>query len=683
MATELSKDQKEDLLKEARDRYKLAREANTQNRERALKAIKFRALEQWPEDVKHSRENDPEGARPCLTVDKTNQHINQVRNDQRQNRPSIKARPVDDKGDKEVAKIFSGIIRHIEDRSNADVAYDTGFEHAVDGGYGYWRITTEYCDEKSFDQDILIKRIRNRFAVELDPNSQEPDGSDAKYGFIWEELSKDEYERQFPNHKIVSWDKADAGDWVQKDTVRIAEYFRIEYRKAKIHLMTNGDVVEQSELDQYTIQTAALPDPPVVVKSRDTEIPKVCWYKINGVEVLETREWLGKYIPIVKVIGDEIDIEGKAKLSGLVEPAMDAQRIHNYASSSFVENVALAPKAPYIIAEGQLEGHENEWKTANRRNLSALTYKTTSYDNGTPVPPPIRQQPPGISAGWLQVMQNTEHDIQGAMGRYNASLGAPSNETSGKAIFARQREGDVGSFHYVDNHAKSIRHTGRILIDLIPKYYDTARIARILGEDGEPSTVEINPEQPTAVADKKDAFDKVVGKVYNLNVGKYDVAVTVGPSYTTKRQEAAESMVELVRADPSLMPKIGDIMVDAMDWPEADRVAERLKKFLPPELQGDEEQDAKTNSVVKNLVSKLEQMEGALQQATQGLEAQKLSNEKQKLDIEMYKAQTDRLDVISDKDETQKQIGEIVQQVNALMHVVQGQSTGTPVGVPQ
>ncbi len=675
MGKDLSKSEQEKLLKSARTRFERAREANTKNRERALRAIRFRALDQWPEDVKRLREQDPEGARPCLVVDKTNQHVNQVKNDQRQNRPSIKVRPVDDKSDKEVAKIFNGIIRHIEDSSGADVAYDTGFEHAVDGGYGYWRITTEFCDEKSFDQDIRIKRIRNRFAVELDPDHQEPDGSDAKYGFVWEELSKDEYEKAYPNHEIVDWEKSDAGDWIKKDVVRIAEYFVIDEKTTTIHLMSNGDVIDDSEKEQYAIDTALEENPPTVVKSRETKIPKVCWYKINGKEVLETKEWAGKYIPIVKVIGDELDIEGEVRLTGLIEPAMDAQRIHNYASSAFVENVALAPKAPYIIAEGQAEGHEDEWKSANRRNLSALTYKPTMYDNQTPVPPPMRQQPPGISQGWLHVLQNSEHDIQASMGRYNASLGAESNEKSGKALLAKQREGDVGSFHFVDNHARSIRYTGRQLIDLIPKIYDTQRIARILGEDGEAQTVELNPDQDVPVQDKLDEFGKVVGKIYNLNVGKYDVTVAVGPSYTTKRQEAAESMVELVRADPTLMAKIGDIMVDAMDWPEADRVAERLKKMLPPELQAEEgeDQDPRANAMVKILMQQLEEAKGMVQQAVQSVEAMEAKNKSRELDIKMYEAETKRLEIISDKDETQKQIGEISQQVQGLMQIIQPQ----------
>lgn len=574
---------KDDLLATARKRFERCIEAETKNREKALEAIKFRNLEQWPDGIKRDRENDPEGARPCLVVDKINQYINQVKNDQRQNRPAIKVRPVDDKGDKEVAEIYQGIVRHIEDVSKADHAYDTAYEHAVDGGFGYWRIITEYTDENSFEQDIRVKRVRNRFSVYLDPDHQEPDGSDAKYGFITEWLPRDDFKATYPDADACDWesDGKDLAEWVKKDEVRIAEYFYFENVKGKLLLLEDGRSMLESEAKELMGQGVELP---AVIKDRDTTMRKVKWCKMSGKERLEERDWPGKYIPIIEVVGNELDIEGERHLSGMVRAAMDAQRIHNYSSSSFVENVALAPKAPFIAAVGQIEGQENDWQTANRRNLAVLQYQPVSVD-GHPVPPPIRMPMPGISPGWQQVMANTEHDIQASLGMYSASVGEESNEKSGKAILARQREGDVANFHYIDNLARSIRHTGRILVDLIPKVYDTERVARILGEDGTHSMAMLNPEQEAPV------IKTGVKKIYNLGIGKYDVSVTVGPSYTTKRQEAAESMVELVRAQPELMSIVGDLMIRNMDWPGADQIADRLKTMLPPQIQQLEDKD--------------------------------------------------------------------------------------------
>lgn len=576
---------KDEILEKARKRFKKGLEAEGDNREHALEMLKFRNLEQWDPEVKNAREKDPEGARPCLVVDKTNQYLRQVLNDERQNRPAIKVRPVDDKGDPEVAEVFQGIVRHVEDKSGADLAYDTAYEAAVDGGFGYWRIITEYCDESSFDQDIRIKRIRNRFQVVLDPDRQEPDGSDAKWGFIIEKMPRDDFKRLYPKADPLDYstDGKMFDDWIYRDYVIVAEYFYCDYEIRTLKLWESG-------------QTSFGDEPPkvmypgdVVKKERKTEVTVVKWKKITAKDILEERDWAGKYIPIVEVVGNELDIEGKRITSGLLKAAVEPQKIHNYASSSFVESVALAPRAQWVAAEGQIEGYEELYRTANRRNISVLPYKPVVGEGTVPLPPPQRSQPAGISVGWQQTLQNTEHDIQASMGMYNASLGAESNEKSGKAIMARQREGDTATFHYMDNLSRSIRFCGRVLIDLIPKIYDTERVALILGEDGTTDNAKLDPNQDVPVREIKDESG-AIKKIYNLNSGKYDVTVTVGPAYTTKRQEAVEWMTQLIQASPDLMKVGGDIMFRNMDAPGADEWADRLKKLLPPQLQADEEE---------------------------------------------------------------------------------------------
>jgi hypothetical protein len=646
---------KKDPLKLARDRLARCIEAEQENRKHAKDALEFRALKQWPDTIKNSRENDPDGARPCLVVDKTNQYINQVKNDQRQNRPSIKVRPVDDQGDPEIAEIYQGIVRHIEDTSKADLAYDTSFEHALDGGFGYFRILTEYCDETSFDQDIKIKRIRNRFSVYLDPDRQEPDGSDAKFGFIVDEISRDEHKAQFPGKDLVDFKDADESikDWHQEKKVRIAEYFFYRPKEVEIALLEDGSVIREDD-ENYE------PKGLKVIKTRKTTINEVVWQKINGKEVLEEKVWPGKFIPIVEVIGNELDIEGKRITSGMLKSAMDSQRIYNYAASSFVENVALAPKAPFVGAEGQFEGYEDDWRSANRRNLSALTYKPTTVD-GHLVPAPQRQPPPGISAGWLQVMQNSEQGIQGSLGMYQASVGAPSNEKSGKAILARQREGDTATFHYIDNLSRSIRHAGRIIVDLIPKIYDTQRVVRILGEDGEPDHAKINPDQKVPVQEIRTG--EGIKKIYNLGVGKYDVTVSVGPSYTTKRQEAAEAMVQILQGNPELMQTIGDLAFKSMDFPGADEIAERLKKLLPPQLQEtDEEGQGGLSPEAQAMIQQLQQQLEQAMAAAEGTQAE-LELKAAEVKIKEFEAETRRMQVMGT---LQGQSDEMEQKFNVL-----------------
>ncbi len=589
------------FLETVRKRYKLCIDAERDNRDRAREALRFRDLEQWDDKTRSDRENDPEGARPCLVVDKLNQHVQQVVNDERLNRPQIKVRPVDDKGDVEVAKIYDGIIRHIQDSSHADIAYDTAFEAAVDGGFGFWRILTEYCDPMSFDQDIRIKRIRNRFSTYLDPARQEPDGSDAEYGFILYRLQRDDFKSEFGKKaeealESFAFEGREFTDWYGDDWVIYAEYFWKDKKREKI-VMLADEAGTKMTMEEYQAGPEKMGIP--IQRSRETVTCKVRWRKVTAVAILEDGEWIGDRIPIVEVVGTELDVEGKVKRSGLIRPAMDAQRVDNYATSAFVENVALAPRANYVAAIGQIEGNEDLWRSANRRNISVLPYKPVSVD-GALVGAPQRQAPPGISQGWLSVLEQSEHNIQAAMGRYNASLGAPSNETSGRAINARNREGDVGSFHYSDNLSRSLRHTGQMIVDIIPKVYDVRRVARIIGEDGTPGAVTLDPNltdeqgQPTAYREMPRG-DGSIEKIYNLGVGKYDVTVVSGPSFTTRRVEAADFLSQIAQGakDPVTSQVVTYLALKFNDLPGADEAQKMIKKLLPPGIVEDENQQDK------------------------------------------------------------------------------------------
>jgi hypothetical protein len=408
-----SKSDQEKLLATARDRYKRGLEAEEANRTEALNAVRFRNLEQWDPDVKRARESDPEGARPCPVVDKTGQFLRQVVNDEKQNRPSIKIRPVDDKGDPEVAEVLQGLVRHIEDISGADLAYDTAYEQAVDGGFGYFRILTEYCDSRSMDQEIKIKRIRNRFQVVLDDARQEPDGSDSKWGFIVDKMHRDEFKATFPKADPCDFEASgDFGEWIEKDYVLIAEYFHFEEKDATLLQWASGAVTVEGE---PAPQTDFIGEK--VINQRKTKLKQLKWKKISAKEVLQERDLPGELIPIVEVIGEEIDEQGKSHKNGLLKRAMEPQRIHNFASANFIENVGLAPRSQWVAEERQIEGHEDKYKTANRRNISVLPYKAVLED-GVLVPPPQRAQPAGIAVGWQAVLQNSEHDISSSMGMY-------------------------------------------------------------------------------------------------------------------------------------------------------------------------------------------------------------------------------------------------------------------------
>jgi hypothetical protein len=435
-----------DILTTARARLDMAVSALAESREDEIDDLRFYAGSpdnhwQWPADVLATRgavQGQTINARPTLTINKLPQHVRQVTNDMRQNRPGARVIPVDDDADVEVADIFNGMIRHIEYISDADVAYDTACENQVAYGEGYITLMTEYCDENTFDQDIKIGRIRNSFSVYMDPLIQDPTGADAKYCFITEDLTKAEYERQYPDAAPISTlQSLGVGDqsisnWLNEDTVRIASYYYIDYDKTKLNLYPgNQSAFEGTPEDKMLKGMFGKP-----VKSRMSERPRVMYCKINGYEILEQKEWAGKWIPVIRVVGNEFEVDGRLYVSGLVRNAKDAQRMYNYWVSQEAEMLALAPKAPFIGYGGQFEGYEDKWKTANTNNWPYLEVNPDVTDGqGAVLPLPQRAQPPMASSGLLQAKAGASEDIKSTTGQYNASLGMGSNERSGKAIW--------------------------------------------------------------------------------------------------------------------------------------------------------------------------------------------------------------------------------------------------------
>jgi hypothetical protein len=553
-AGEVSDNPDGDRLATMRHRFTVASAAYSDSREDELDDLRFMAGSpdnawQWPADVLATRgavQGQTINARPCLTINKLPQHVRLVTNEQRQNRPSGKVIPADDKADVAVAEVFQGIVRHIEYLSDADVAYDTACDNQVTYGEGYIRILTEYCREDSFDQDLKIGRVRNSFSVYMDPMIHDPCGSDAEWCFITEDIPKEEYERLYPDALPISVMMSQGvGDqslsmWMSQETVRIAEYFYIDHEKRTLNLYPdNITAFNGSPQDK---QLKAMFGKPL--KSRTSEHRQVKWLKTNGFEVLEERDWAGNYIPVIRVVGNEFEVDGQLYISGLVRNAKDAQRMYNYWVSQEAEMLALAPKAPFIGYGGQFEGYETNWKTANTNNWPYLEVNPDVTDGaGSPLPLPERAQPPMAQTGLIQAKVGAGEDIKATTGQYDSSIGATSNERTGRAILARQNQGDTSTYHYVDNLARAVRYTTRQLVDLIPKIYDTERVARIVGLDGEVDMVKINPNQPEPVRVIKDPITGLdIEKIYNPSIGIYDVVVTTGPSYATKRQEAMEAM---------------------------------------------------------------------------------------------------------------------------------------------
>ena len=680
-----------DILATARSRLDLAVSALSESREDEIDDLRFYAGSpdnqwQWPADVLATRgavQGQTINARPCLTINKLPQHVRQVTNDQRQNRPGAKVIPVDDNADVQVAEVFNGMIRHIEYISDADVAYDTACENQVAYGEGYIRLLTEYCDDNTFDQDIKIGRVRNSFSVYMDPLIQDPTGADAKWCFITEDVTRAEFERMYPDATpITTLQSLGVGDqsisnWLNEDTVRLADYYYIDYDKATLNLYPgNATAFEGTPEDKELRMIYGKPK-----RSRESERPKVKYCKINGYEILEEREWAGKWIPVIRIVGNEFEVDGRLYVSGLVRNAKDAQRMYNYWVSQEAEMLALAPKAPFIGYGGQFEGYEDKWKTANTNNWPYLEVNPDVTDGqGAVLPLPQRAQPPMASSGLLQAKSGAAEDIKATTGQYNASLGMGSNERSGKAILARQREGDVGTYHYGDNLARGVRHVARQLVDLIPKIYDTQRIARIIGEDGETKMVKINPDQPEPINEIRDEQGIVIEKIYNPGVGKYDVVAITGPGYATKRQEALEAMAQLLQANPQLWQVAGDLFVKNMDWPGAQEMSKRFAKTIDPKILSDDNKSPELQAAemqIQAMGAEMEQMHQMIQNVGRSIEVQEQRRKDYEAEIKAYQAETQRI-TATQAGMNEQQIQDIAMGVVAAAMESNGQLNGIP-----
>jgi hypothetical protein len=559
---------------------RLVGEADSNNRQEGLQDLKFAAGDQWPVEIQNSRNIE---SRPCLTINKLDPYIRQVTNQQRQQRPRIKVHPVNNEGDLKVAQVIEGITRHIEVNSNADTAYDTAFEYAVRMGWGYWRVVTDYVREDSFEQDIFIEAIDNPFSVYFDPNSIRPDGSDADKCLITTVVSKDTFREMYPDADDgVGFLPRATGDstaeWVMKEDIRIAEYFYVERKKATLVMLSDGTKAYEDELPpKETLDAAGI----VEVKRKASWRRKVKWCKLTAMQILEEKEWPGRYIPVVPCYGAQVVIEGKRKKYGLVRFAKDPQRMYNFWRTSMTESIALAPKAKWVMAEGQDEGHENEWAMANIKSMPVLRYKQRDI-NGEQAPAPSRLQPEPPPVGIMQAAMEVSNDLQTVMGIFDPSQQLPGN-VSGKALQGQQGQVDLSNFHFYDNMTRSIKWTGKIILDLIPKIYDTERVLRIIGVDGKPDMTTINEVQAT-------------GEVLNnVTVGEYDIVMDTGPGYNSKREQAVEAMLPLM-AQQEVFQVAGDLMFRNMDFPGADTIADRLaamnplaqideKSDIPPKIQ--------------------------------------------------------------------------------------------------
>jgi hypothetical protein len=638
------------IITEARERFERAQEVWSPIYDRCREDLRFSDPtnpQQWPEKAKREREQAEGGARPCMTFDQTGQFVRQVINTARRNKPAIKYIPVDDQADPKLAEVLQGLARQTEYASRAEVAYITALDSATRGGLGFFRMILEDVKGAPIKGQLCAKigRVVDFETVWTDPDFTEPDGSDMMWGFVEDSIPREKFKKLYPKAQQVDWDSA---GWWGKDHVRICEYYRVVEVTENV-ISVDGQTYSEDEYWQ-AVQAGQMMGEPVAETKKTRRVEH---YKISGEEVLEESIFPAEYVPIFPVLGNETWEEGKRNLGGCIRTARDAQITYNFERNSEFEAVAVGPKAPWLAANEAVEGNEKHWRQANRGNLAFLPWNHID-SQGNPIPKPERIAPAGIAAGWATLSERSKADIQAAMGMFSASVGDNPNSQSGRAVIALQNQADVGSFHYVDNLALSISHCGRVLTQVWPVIYDQEQVIRILGDDDEAEFVRVSPNMPQGYAEQKTP-DGQKQVFINPSVGKYDVRVSVGPAYQTRQLEAAAEIGEMVNGNPQMMALLGDVWVKMRNFPEADKIAKRLKAMLPPEVQqAEQDEDQELPPEVRSTLESAAQEIEQLQQALQGMQAELQSKQQS----EELQAQV-KLQIAAGQQETARYVAEL------------------------
>ena len=634
-----------DILDQARKHYDEAYDADEENMRLAEDDLWFASgKRQWDEAAKKERED---AGRPCPVVNRMPQFVRQVTGDIRQTNPAIEIKPGDSEATEDGAELVGGLVRQIEYESGATNIYEAAAENAAQCGRGFFRVEHDYEDPMSFYQCLKIKRIKNPLSVLSDPLAQEPTRSDGRYFFVYEDMAKESFEKDYPDAQVSDFEHSSAENqsWYAADTVRIADYYWREDRKAWISQMEDGSVVE-GKIEGSIAQ-------------RETTLSKIMWAKVSGDDVLEgPKEWPGKYMPIIAVMGEELQIGRESIISSVIRHAKDPQRLYNYSRATHSEVVALQPKAPYLATADQVMGYENMWLKSNVSHQAVLI-----YNNVEGVSPPKREMPPQPSAGLMQEIAMAADDMKATTGIYDAALGERSNEQSGVAIRQRQLESDISTSIYVDNAAKAIEQCGRVLVDLIPKVYDTTRVLTILGREEQPKLVKVNEPVETEYGEEIRN---------NLKIGKYTARIVTGPSYSTQRQESAEAMFEFGTAYPEARPVIMDLVAKNMDWPGSDIIADRLRKLVPSEVLEQRDDMTPEEAQAVQMQQMQAQQQAQIQQAFQQAEMKKTLAEADEAEADAQKA---KAEAAREMFELAMADGTLKQQMEDMISVVAAEMT--------
>lgn len=620
-----------DPMEEMRKRYELCVEADRDNRDAAREDWRFvnEPGAQWDDAQKRARKK-----RPCYEFPILRSHVRQVVNDWKKARPSIKVRPVEN-GDVKGAELRAGLIKNVEQTSNASVAYDSAAETLIPCGFGAWLVRTDYNSDDSWDQDFKIEPIEDPLnSVWLDPDNMD----DPDFGFIERTYTRAGFAKKFPKAEASSFESCSGtplNSWFGEDEIRVVAYYRKEPVQKTIILLSDGRSLDAEEakegLDELAEQGIT------VVKERQVTGHKVIMSICSGKEEIDgPYETVFHRIPIVAVWANRHKFDNKWTWCGMVRFSRDPQKLLNYNLTTAQESISKVPKSPYLITTKMLEGTgvKEAWRNAAAEDPFALPF---TPDPSMPGGKPFREPPPDVPAAFLQVAQISVDMLKASDGIFDASVGARSNETSGKAIMARQQEGDTATFDYQDALSRGIQITGDLILRALHKVYDTQRVMRVIGKDG-------SERLETLYQDVQDKQTGRVVRINDLGKGKYDLTSSSGPSYDTLRMEFVDALTQMSQGNPMIAQAVPDLLMKAFDFPGAEEAAERLKMMLPPQIQQQmaEGKDMPPEAMqamqqAQMMMEQAQQQQMMIEQVAQQLQQDKAATDAEKQQIEAQK----------------------------------------------
>lgn len=640
-------------------RFRLTASAGDAQRKSILAAKKFRSGDQWSDAVRIQREGGPaltgvaaQPQRPCLTIDRVSQPVRQVSNTIKNANITASVSPNGGNATKEEAEILKDWMRRVQNDARSEAPIEWAADGAAEGGIGWFRLSTDYVEdavgEAVFDQDAKLSRILNNLTVYCDPWAKLPTRRDARFLFVTDDMPRDEFKRSYPNAKLSQMDEfrgtGDGDGWATEDTIRVAEYWHCEYDDVRVVQTVDGQIY--ADTDDPTIpKIPEKLDKKSIKHDRIIQKPRYVCSIINAIEVLKEYEWMGSRIPIFPILGEELNVDGRIVLRGVIQPAMDAQRMVNYTYSAAIETAALEPKSPWVATAAAVGAYKNIWQRANVDNNSWLPWDEYPVDGamGQKNSAPFRTPAGANIQAFVEMMSRSEEAVKATTGIFDPSLGNFNpNQQSGRAIQALQGQAEHANSNFVTNAQMSVLDLATEMVYIAPKILDRpGRVLSVLGidenarhvmlgqpftegQDGQPQPL-IGPDGQPLTADDMQNLQAGMAKFYDLSKGRYGVAVQTGKSFLTRQQEGSAAMGALIpNLPPQMAAAVTPSFIKTLDFPDAEKIAEIAQRTLPPELQGDEQNapiPPQAQAMIQGLQQQSQQLQQELQKATSGIPA--------------------------------------------------------------